>query len=159
VSVRDDRLELDANVEVDLHELRTIAGRLLDDEPAEDAFEQLPVLARSMELLPEWDDDWVVADRERLRLLRLEALEYAAFTLLRRGRIGHALLAAQAAAESEPIRESTRRLIVRAHLARGNVAEAIRAYADYRYLLMSDFQVQPSAAMERLISPWKALAG
>ena len=66
-------------------------------------------------------------DRERFRLLRLEALEYAAGILIERGHPAEALLAALAAVDTEPLRESARRLVLRIHAGEGNAVEAVRA--------------------------------
>jgi DNA-binding SARP family transcriptional activator len=79
--------------------------------------------------LPDWDDEWVVADRERFRMLRLEALERGAERLIERTEYGRAMEAALAATLSDPLRESARRLVVRVHLGEGNLASAVQACA------------------------------
>ncbi len=48
------------------------------------------------ELLPDWYDDWVLAERETLRLRRIAALEHLADELLGRGRYAQATEAALA---------------------------------------------------------------
>lgn len=88
-------------------------------------------------------------------VLRLEALECASRAFLARLRLADALLAAQAAVDTEPLRESTRRLLVEVQLARGNVVEAIRCYQDYREQLRAEFGVDPSPAMANLLQPWQ----
>ena len=50
-------------------------------------------------------------------------------------RFGPALEAALAAVAGEPLRESAHRVLIKAHLAEGNVSEAIRQYHFYRTLL------------------------
>jgi DNA-binding SARP family transcriptional activator len=80
------------------------------------------------ELLPGWYEDWVLVERERLRQLRMHALEALAEKLTEAGRYGVAMQAAYAAVRADPVRESAHRAVVRVHLAEGNVLEALRAY-------------------------------
>ena len=103
------------------------------------------------DLLPGWYDDWVLLERERLRQVRLQALEAVAARLASLGRHGEALQAAHAAIRAEPLRESAHRLMVRIHLAEGNVAEAVRAYELFRTMLEHELGVPPSELMTRLV--------
>jgi DNA-binding SARP family transcriptional activator len=103
------------------------------------------------DLLPAWDDDWVVVERARLRQLRLHALDALAVTLLEQGRIGEAVDAATAAIDAEPLRESAVQALIRAHLRGGNVAQAHRAFREYRQLLDDDLGIEPSAAMSSML--------
>jgi DNA-binding SARP family transcriptional activator len=134
VLASDDRLRLLPDVTVDVTDLTDLARRLIH-QPDPEALARLPVLVECVELLPDWEDEWVVADRERYRLLRLEALERAALALMERSQLGDALVAALAAAQAEPLRESAHRLVVQVQIAQGNAAEAIRTYHEYRSLL------------------------
>jgi DNA-binding SARP family transcriptional activator len=152
VLAREDRLSLAEGVDVDFTELMRLTRELIED-PDETALERVSVLIAHADVLPDWDDEWIVADRERFRLLRLEALERAAEALLGCGRRSRALEAALAVALAEPLRESSRRLIVEIRIAQGNVAEAVRVYRDYRLLLDQELGIRPSAAMEALIAP------
>jgi DNA-binding SARP family transcriptional activator len=49
------------------------------------------------------------------------------------------------------LRESAHRTVVRAHLAEGNVAEALRAHAVFRDLLREELGVSPTEQMSRLV--------
>jgi DNA-binding SARP family transcriptional activator len=104
------------------------------------------------DLLPEWEDEWLLADRERLRQLRLHMLEAVAERLSQEGRYGLALEAALAALRADALRESAHRAVIRIHLAEGNVAEACRAYDTCRYVLDREVGVQPSALTRVLLS-------
>lgn len=154
VVAEDDRLVLAPEVAVDVAELRDLTRRLIDS-PDDEAVGRLPLLVTGAELLPDWDDEWVVADRERFRLLRLEGLERAAEALIQRRDLGRALEAALGAAQSEPLRESARRLLVTIHLAQGNVAEALREYRSYRAMLLDEIGLEPSDAMRDLLRPYE----
>lgn len=157
VDVREDRVALLPVIGVDVAELFDLARRLLD-APTTEALGRLHLLIDNSDLLPGWDDEWVVADRERFRMLRLEALERGAERLIELAEYGRAMEAALAATQSDPLRDSARRLVIRIHLSEGNLASAIQAYNDYRTLLVDDLGVEPSPAMQALIPTHKAIA-
>jgi DNA-binding SARP family transcriptional activator len=152
VRAESDRLQLNSAVRMDVTELSALAGRLIH-HPTGDDLAHLPELIRAAELLPDWDDEWVTADRERFRLLRLEALERAASALIERSCLGDALIAALASVQSEPLRESCQRLIVEIHLKSGNLAEALRSYYGYCTLLRDELGLEPSRLMQVLVAP------
>jgi DNA-binding SARP family transcriptional activator len=152
VAAHPDRVRLTPYVTVDVAALSELAHRLIHrPEPAD--LDRLPELMHCGELLPDWDDGWVVADRERFRLLRLEALESAAAALIEQHRFGDALVTALEATRAEPLRESARRLVVQVHACEGNSAEAVRAYRAYQRLLHAEMGLDPSPIMRRLIEP------
>ena len=152
VLARDDRLRLYPDVAVDVTDLTDLAKRLIH-HPDPGALARLPLLIECVELLPDWEDEWVVADRERYRLLRLEALERAATDLMERRHLGDALIAALAAVQAEPLRESARRLVMQVQIAQGNAAEAIHSYNEYQSLLHQELGLKPSPLMDQLIRP------
>lgn len=104
----------------------------------------------SSELLPGWYDDWVLLERERIRQVVLHASERAAEDSLARGEPEAALTLAMAAVAVDPLRESAHRLVVRAHLAEGNVSEARRHIADACQLMIDELGVPPSAGLRDL---------
>lgn len=150
VLARDNRLRLYPEVSVDITDLTDLAKRLIR-QPDPGALARLPLLVQCDELLPDWEDEWVVADRERYRLLRLEALERAAAALMERRRLGDALITALAAVQGEPLRESARRLVVQVQIAQGNAAEAIHSYHQYQSLLRQELNLVPSRLMNQLV--------
>ncbi len=104
------------------------------------------------DLLPDWYDDWVVWERERLRQLRLHALEALALRLMHAGRHGEALEVGQTALRDEPLRESAHRVLILVHLAEGNPAEALRQYQLCEQLMASELDVEPSPLIRNLVS-------
>lgn len=142
-------LQLAGDVRVDVRDLSAWSRRVVSVEDPDDV--ALPDTSLLGDLLPGWYDDWVLVERERLRQLRLQALEAVADRLLSRGRHGEALQAALAAVTAEPLRESAHRLVVRTHLAQGNVAQAVRAYELFRTMLRDELGVSPSETMSRLV--------
>jgi DNA-binding SARP family transcriptional activator len=105
------------------------------------------------ELLPGWDDDWVLVERERHRQLLLHLLEDRSAACCRRGRYSDALRFALEAVAREPLRESAHRRVVEAHLAEGNAAEALGQYGHFRKLLHTELGLAPSPAMRELVRP------
>ena len=105
------------------------------------------------DLLPEWDEDWLLAERERHRLLRLHALERLCAEHRERGRFDEAVRAGLAAIVSEPLRESAHRALIEVHLAEGNHAEALRQYQTYRHRLREELGLSPSPVIRTLVGP------
>lgn len=107
----------------------------------------IPVLGsrhRDTDLLPGWYDEWVIFERERLRHLRLHALEAVAARLTEQGQFALALDLALEALRCEPLRESAQRAVISTHLAEGNITEAIHAFERYRSLLHEQLGLSPS---------------
>jgi DNA-binding SARP family transcriptional activator len=112
-------------------------------------------LARHVELLPDWYDDWLVTERERIRQLHLHALERQAERLVGDGRHDDAIQLGLRAAAMEPLRESPHRLVVRCHLAEGNLIEVVRHYDRYADLLRRELGAAPSPLMRALTDGWR----
>lgn len=144
VSVRGATVELGSFVDVDVRRLVRAGLAALRDGGAPDDVDPIP---DGGELLPDWEDEWLLADRERLRQLRLHVLEAVAGRLSRAGRYGLALEAALTALRADPLRESAHRTIIGIHLAEGNVAEARRALDTCHRTLWREVGVEPSQAV------------
>jgi len=108
--------------------------------------------ALTLDLLPDWYDDWVLLERERFRQLRLRALECMCARLTAAGRPDEALEAGLLAVAGEPLRESAHRALVSFHLAEGNAAEALRQFRLCRRLLLEQLGVEPSKLMLDLVA-------
>jgi DNA-binding SARP family transcriptional activator len=135
-------------VSVDFDEAAELADRLRSQSAAAPLDADWTPLAA--DLLPGWYDDWILFERERFKNAALEALEALAERLLTEGRFGHALDAALAAVAKDPFRESPQRVVMKAHVAGGNVATAARAYRSYARLLRDELGLDPSAQMQAL---------
>jgi DNA-binding SARP family transcriptional activator len=150
VTVSGEALCLADDVHVDVHELTDWARRALD--PCAIAGDLTEAdLSLPGELLPGWYDDWVLLERERLRQLRMHALEALAEKYADAGRYGEAVQAAYAAVRAEPLRESAHRTLMRTHLAEGNVTEAVRVYESFRALVADELGVAPTRLMRQLV--------
>ncbi len=145
-----DQLRLDPRVRVDIHRATDLARLLLDDFPGRTGID-VDWIPLAGDLLPDWDDDWVLIEREHFRHLGLQALERLSERLLAAGRLGGALEVALAAFAREPLRESVHRLLVKVYLADGNTFEAIRQYRLYRDLVYGRLGLEPSGLMQDLV--------
>jgi len=150
VEAKGHQLVLGPRVRVDLLEAETLARGALDDTLA-GGLDALPDVL-GVDLLPDWYDDWALIEREQFRQLRLRALDALCERLTCDGRFGEALELGLSALAGEPLRESAHRALVRAHLAEGNIGEAIRQYELCRSLLGEKLGVEPSQQMDRLLA-------
>ena len=151
VQVSSTHVGLSPLVVVDVHELEQCAARVLHgDSPP--LGEDIELLAHASDLLPDWYEDWVVQDREQLQELRVHALERAAERLIAAHRNSEASIAALAAVNAEPLRESSCYLLVRATLAAGNYAQAHRHFSTFRTRLSQEVGLEPSPRIRELIS-------
>ncbi len=107
--------------------------------------------ATAGELLQDWDEEWLAAERERLHQLRLHVLEEGARHLADQRRFGLALDAALAAVRADELRESAHRTVIAIHLAEGNLCEARRAYQVLARTLRSELGVEPSPSTRELV--------
>jgi DNA-binding SARP family transcriptional activator len=162
VDVSSGRLRLAPEVVVDVRLLDRWARSTLEASNRVGA--SLPALsilgdAISGDLLPEWYDDWLTIERERLRELRVRALEQVSQQLASAGSFAQALEAGLAAVHAEPLRESAHRCLVAVYLAEGNQAEALRAYGVYRKLLLDQLGLEPSPRMRDMVDGLLAVDG
>jgi DNA-binding SARP family transcriptional activator len=141
VDAQGGRLRLASQLEVDIH--------YMEDEGQ---FNGLDVSRLSGELLTGWDDEWVVAERERLRQLVLHRLENVSELAQQQGRYGMALQAALAAVSAEPLRESAHRRVMLVHRAEQNPSEALRQYDLVRVLLRNELGLAPSASTRAVVA-------
>jgi DNA-binding SARP family transcriptional activator len=142
-------LALAASVEVDARELEDCADRVLHE--GEPGGQDIDRLTRTADLLPDWYEDWVPRERERLRQLRLLALEAAGDALLARGSHAEAAVVALSAVTFDPLREGAYRLLIRAYLEDGNPSEALRQFALFRTELRRTLGLEPSPRIQELI--------
>ncbi|TIH38722.1 AfsR/SARP family transcriptional regulator [Subtercola vilae] len=153
VTVASTSLGLAANVEVDLRSSHALALRLLPREVLPNVADINPaaVAALSVELLPDWYDDWVLAAAEDWRGLRMNGLEAQTRLLVAAGRLPEAGVAARAAISVEPLRESAQAALIRVHIAEGNQSEALRVFDRYSVLLNGSLGLAPTTQLSTLV--------
>jgi DNA-binding SARP family transcriptional activator len=145
------RVSLAPSVTVDVDSLSAVAERARAD-PSAGAVDEIDLRILTADLLPEWGEEWVLAERERLRQLRLQALELLAERLISGGRLRQAVDAAFAAVLGEPLRESARSVLIEAYMAQGNINDALRQYREYRRLLREELGLEPSERLQQIMS-------
>jgi DNA-binding SARP family transcriptional activator len=140
-----DALRLTATVDVSA--ARLAAEQALRGETlARDAIALL-----TSDILPGWNDEWLIPFQEEFHDLRVRALEVACRTLVARGDLPLATQAGTAAVAAEPLRESAVEAVVISHLAEGNRYEAVRCYRSLARLLRTELGVRPNDGLtERL---------
>jgi DNA-binding SARP family transcriptional activator len=146
---RRDQLRLTAALAIDAHTQASLCESVIVPGARCDAGRLERLLPEAV-LLPDWDEPWVVLERERHRLLRMHALEAGA-TRLAADHPHLAMVAATAVVASEPLRESAWRLVISINLRQGNVASARHAFQTYAAVLEAELGIQPSDQMRALV--------
>jgi DNA-binding SARP family transcriptional activator len=141
-----ERVSLGPGVAVDVHGFQCLVGRLLagDHEPLP---EELQVLTDAVDLLPTWEEDWLVLPREQFRQKRLMALESTARRLSEQARYLQAIELMLAVIAAEPLRESAHAMLIDAHLRQGNTADARWQLLSFARELWSELSVHPSPTL------------
>jgi DNA-binding SARP family transcriptional activator len=135
------RLSLAQDVDVDF--------RIAQDE---NRVSELDVSSLACDLLADWDDDWVVVEREQFRQMRLHRLEALSEKAQQEGNYELALRAGLAAVSAEPLRESAHRRVIGVHLAEHNPSEALRQYQRACLVLRHELGLDPSPATRATVS-------
>lgn len=134
-------LALRSEVLVDMHLMEQWATRLIEGRAGQGDLAVPPSVPDALNLLPGFYEDWAFMERERIRQRILHALEALSEGLASAGRYADAIEAAMLATTAEPLRESAQRVLIKAHLAEGNLTEAQRSFRAYRDLIHRELGV------------------
>lgn len=152
------------------YQLRLPTGSWVDIEAADDAAHRAEAALAASDLddalgwalvavavsarpfLPGEEGAFVEGWRERLRTIRVRALEVRAAILLDREQFPLAARDAETILLISPFRETAVQLLMRAHAGAGNPAEALRAYERTRRLIADELGVDPSPATQALFA-------
>lgn len=145
-----DQVRLATSVRVDYHRLFE-TGNWPESPPASDRPKETVSLL-CQELLPGWDEEWLVVERERSRQLRMRRLETLSRGFLASGDFSAAIEAAYCSIEIEPLRESAHLALIEAHLAEGNRAEAVRQVERLESVMRRELELPPSNLFVRRIA-------
>ncbi|MCY4640066.1 MAG: BTAD domain-containing putative transcriptional regulator [Chloroflexi bacterium] len=143
-------LRLAPHVTVDAEEVEALVARvarqpdLLPDQAVTE------LLTR--ELLPDWDDDWLVPERARFRDRGLNALDEGARALAVHGDRDAALATVHRVLHSDRLRESTVAVLIEILFEQGNQAQVASTYLDFRKHLKSELGIEPSPQLRALVS-------
>jgi len=148
------------------YQLRLPADSWVDVEAALDALHEAEATLRRQSFRDAWassqvayhitrrpflagaSGEWVAAVRENLATAHARACECLAEAYIRNGEPGIAADVARQGLAVQPFRETAHRILMRAHAAAGNRAEALRAYETCRRLISDQLGVPPSAETE-----------
>lgn len=133
-------LSIGADVVVDLHSAHELCLRVLHGDGAAPA-DALELLAD--DVLPCWDEDWLIEERLAYAGTRVRALERLAAQLLDGGDYDHAEHACRLAAAADPWRESARVLLARVYLQEGNPGPALRVLSDFQRQVKRELGLPP----------------
>lgn len=136
-------ISLSPVVNVDLHRSTSLATRLQNHPQSVDESE----LQENMlfnDLLPDWNDEWILREQEHYRQLRLHALESLCLRLVSLGEFGRAIQAGLAAVAADPLGERANLVLMQAYLAEGNAGAALRQYRVFERLLSDELGIGPS---------------
>jgi DNA-binding SARP family transcriptional activator len=103
------------------------------------------------DLLLGWYDNWVLTERERLRLLCLRGYRRLMEHHGAVGDIENALAAGHAALRIEPLQELVQQRVIELYHASGQRAAAVRQYEQLSVLLKKELGIAPSKATRALI--------
>jgi LuxR family transcriptional regulator, maltose regulon positive regulatory protein len=131
--------------------LRDVAGA----EQAESIERKLDLYLTSLKLykgayLPEIEETWVIAERERLKQIYLDVLLKVAELYLKQKQFAAALTYCQRALKEDSCLEAAHRLAMRIHIDMGNRALLVRQYEECRKALLEEIGVVPSAQTQEL---------
>ncbi|MFD7324226.1 BTAD domain-containing putative transcriptional regulator [Streptomyces sp. NPDC059875] len=143
-------IDLAPDVTVDVRVLIERTKAVLQ-EARPDATAMPQTIGDGGELLPDWGDEWLADERERLRQLHFHVRETFAERLASEGKFGLALDLALGALRLDSLRESAHRSVIRIHLQEGNLSEARRAYAACRRVLEQELGVPPAPETTRML--------
>jgi DNA-binding SARP family transcriptional activator len=145
VAVEGDNIRLAETVQVDLDESLAQATRLVSG--AELQASDVNVTTLTGELLPNWDEDWLLLERERVRLTMIRGLEALGRRMIETGRYFEAIDSAYAAIAAEPLRETAHEILIDVHLAERNLAGARQQFATLDLVLSTELGIHPSPAL------------
>jgi DNA-binding SARP family transcriptional activator len=113
-----------------------------------DVLVELQALTRGVklyrgDLLPSCYDDWILAERDRLRQMFLKALDRLSELQAQQGDYDAAIQSAQRWQHSDPLHEETYRRLMSLHAANGDRAAALCAYHTCANVLERELGIEP----------------
>ncbi|MCW3053968.1 MAG: DNA-binding transcriptional activator of the family, partial [Chthonomonadales bacterium] len=130
--------------------------RLAQAAKATERAEQIPLLTAAVdlyrgELLPAYDAEWIVAERERFATLHQEALRRLIRRLAHTRDFDQAIAYAQRAIQADAWNEEAHFDLIRLFVAVGQPSAAIRQYDTLEQTLREQFAARPTAAAREFI--------
>lgn len=95
-------------------------------------------------------EPWIVAERERLQVARIDLLEHLSDTLIKLGQYRKAFEYARRLVQLDPCNEEGHRMIMEALMAVGHRSQAIAQYQFCREILKRERGIEPGALTKEL---------
>src|SRR5690349_15496051 len=146
LDTRADHVRIAPDLEVDVHRLYERATRITAGS-AHELADAARVMLGAAQLLPGWDETWLVLAREQLRQTRLHALEAGAMRLRDLRRYPEAIELMLAVIAEEPLRESAHSALIETHLSEGNLVEARRQFNAFAAVLWAELRLRPTPGL------------
>ncbi len=154
--LRADRFSISLNpaaVATDVAEFESAIGAA---SHSQNSTEREQALARAVErysghLLPNFYDDWITGEQERLSSLFFDAVGRLITLLEERGDFRAALPFARKAVSMDPLREEMHFYLIRLLAAAGQMGAALRQYKEWERLLDTELGEEPSAALRAFV--------
>lgn len=141
--------DLVLEAETDLGRARHLAAQAISGEPL--TLDDITLL--SNDILPGWNEEWLLAAQDSFHLLRVQALEAACRTMAKAGNYVLATQAGAAAVAAEPLSESAVEALISAHLGQHNRHQAAVCFRGLEQRLRSELGVAPDPSLaERLVA-------
>jgi DNA-binding SARP family transcriptional activator len=131
----------------DLSRAKQVASRAMKGDCL--GFDEIELL--SQDVLPGWNEEWLVPAADAFHLLRVQALEAACRSLMTAGDLVLATQAGSAALAAEPLRESAAEALIEAHLAQRNRYEAVQCFRSLKKRLHTELGVAPDPVLARRV--------
>lgn len=139
--------DLILNAETDLRRARDVAAQAISG----DALTMDDIKLLSNDILPGWNEEWLIAAQDAFHLLRVQALEAACRTMTKTGNHVLATQAGAAAVAAEPLSESAVEALISAHLGQHNRHQAARCFKALEQRLRSELGVAPDPTLTELL--------
>jgi len=101
-------------------------------------------------------NDWLRAERARLRELALQALKTLLAIHMAQGQLSRGLTVANRLLAMDPLQEQVHRSLIELHLRRGERALAVRQYQTCREILLRELGIEPDDETRRI---WRCACG
>ena len=143
---------LSKEVHVDVRDVIAAARGLIEQDDAGGDRGSVASSLLAGDLLPDWYDDWVLLERDRVHELCVHALEELSERAVRAGYYAAAIDTALAAIQADPLRESAYRALISAYLAEGNQSAGVRRYNEYCRRARDELGIEPSSQLRELVA-------
>ena len=140
-------MDLTLNAETDLARARHAAAQAIAGEAL--TLDDITLL--SNDILPGWNEEWLIAAQDSFHLLRVQALEAACRTMAKAGNFVLATQAGAAAVAAEPLSESAVEALISAHLGQHNRHQAAQCFKGLEQRLRSELGVAPDPTLTDLL--------